>query len=120
MSSMALLKDIMYVLVSSLISCSIFVPCLIKMLSLLRGFEMLRAVHLEPIPFDIDRDLITPTFKLKRPQLLKYYKASKMIGYSLYSPHCITLSEGLATIDRQRYVRYTKLDATVIYNLPRF
>lgn len=35
---------------------------------------MLKAVHLEPIPFDIDRDLITPTFKLKRPQLLKYYK----------------------------------------------
>lgn len=40
----------------------------------LRGFEMLKAVHLEPIPFDIDRDLVTPTFKLKRPQLLKYYK----------------------------------------------
>ncbi|KAL2460192.1 Long chain acyl-CoA synthetase 2 [Abeliophyllum distichum] len=40
----------------------------------LRGFEMLRAVHLEPIPFDIDRELITPTFKLKRPQLLNYYK----------------------------------------------
>ncbi|GFP85440.1 long chain acyl-coa synthetase 2 [Phtheirospermum japonicum] len=41
----------------------------------LRGFEMLRAVHLEPVPFDIDRDLITPTFKLKRPQLYKYYKS---------------------------------------------
>ncbi|KAK6946184.1 AMP-binding enzyme, C-terminal domain [Dillenia turbinata] len=40
----------------------------------LRGFEMIRAVHLEPIPFDIERELITPTFKLKRPQLLKYYK----------------------------------------------
>ncbi|KAL3648217.1 eukaryotic long-chain fatty acid CoA synthetase (LC-FACS) [Castilleja foliolosa] len=40
----------------------------------LRGFEMLRAIHLEPVPFDIDRDLITPTFKLKRPQLYKYYK----------------------------------------------
>ncbi|CAA3006151.1 long chain acyl- synthetase 2 [Olea europaea subsp. europaea] len=38
------------------------------------SFEMLRAVHLEPIPFDIDRNLITPAFKLKRPQLLKYYK----------------------------------------------
>ncbi|KAF9618110.1 hypothetical protein IFM89_000069 [Coptis chinensis] len=40
----------------------------------IKGFEMLRAVHLEPIPFDFERDLITPTFKLKRPQLLKYYK----------------------------------------------
>ncbi|CAH9126155.1 unnamed protein product [Cuscuta epithymum] len=40
----------------------------------LRGFEMLRAVHLEPVPFDIERDLVTPTFKLKRPQLLNYYK----------------------------------------------
>ncbi|KAJ8530135.1 hypothetical protein K7X08_036970 [Anisodus acutangulus] len=40
----------------------------------LRGFEMLRAVHLEPNPFDIERDLVTPTFKLKRPQLLNYYK----------------------------------------------
>ncbi|KAJ1440330.1 AMP-dependent synthetase/ligase [Sesbania bispinosa] len=40
----------------------------------LRGFELLKAVHLEPISFDMERDLITPTFKLKRPQLLKYYK----------------------------------------------
>ncbi|KAL0422698.1 UNVERIFIED_CONTAM: Long chain acyl-CoA synthetase 2 [Sesamum latifolium] len=40
----------------------------------LRGFEMLRGVHLEPVPFGIDRDLVTPTFKLKRPQLLNYYK----------------------------------------------
>ncbi|KAK4789331.1 hypothetical protein SAY86_020650 [Trapa natans] len=40
----------------------------------LRGFEMLKAVYLEPNLFDMGRDLITPTFKLKRPQLLKYYK----------------------------------------------
>lgn len=40
----------------------------------LRGFEMLKAIYLEPNPFDMERDLITPTFKLKRPQLLKYYK----------------------------------------------
>ncbi|KAJ0076772.1 hypothetical protein Patl1_36299 [Pistacia atlantica] len=40
----------------------------------LRGFEMLKVVYLEPTPFDIERDLVTPTFKLKRPQLLKYYQ----------------------------------------------
>uniref|UniRef100_A0A0C9RQP3 Long-chain-fatty-acid--CoA ligase n=1 Tax=Wollemia nobilis TaxID=56998 RepID=A0A0C9RQP3_9CONI len=40
----------------------------------LRGFEFLKAVHLEPVPFDMERDLLTPTYKKKRPQLLKYYK----------------------------------------------
>ncbi|XP_030951886.1 long chain acyl-CoA synthetase 4 isoform X1 [Quercus lobata] len=40
----------------------------------LKGFEIIKAVHLEPEPFDIERDLITPTYKIKRPQMLKYYK----------------------------------------------
>ncbi|KAF3632188.1 Long chain acyl-CoA synthetase 2 [Capsicum annuum] len=40
----------------------------------LKGFEFLKAVHLDPVPFDMERDLLTPTFKKKRPQLLKYYK----------------------------------------------
>ncbi|XP_044945976.1 long chain acyl-CoA synthetase 4-like [Hordeum vulgare subsp. vulgare] len=40
----------------------------------LKGFEMIRAVHLEPVLFDMERDLITPTYKKKRPQLLKYYQ----------------------------------------------
>jgi len=39
-----------------------------------RGFEQIRGVHLEPQPFDVERDLTTPTYKLKRPQLLKYYQ----------------------------------------------
>lgn len=41
----------------------------------LKGFEMVRAVHLDPEPFDMERDLITPTYKKKRPQLLKYYQS---------------------------------------------
>ncbi|CAI5509339.1 unnamed protein product, partial [Closterium sp. Naga37s-1] len=41
----------------------------------LKGFEMVKAVHLDSQPFDMERDLLTPTFKKKRPQLLKYYQA---------------------------------------------
>ncbi|PIN09207.1 Long-chain acyl-CoA synthetases (AMP-forming) [Handroanthus impetiginosus] len=42
----------------------------------LKGFEFIKAVHLDPLPFDMERDLITPTFKKKRPQLLKYYQSA--------------------------------------------
>ncbi|KAH8522117.1 hypothetical protein H0E87_002942 [Populus deltoides] len=40
----------------------------------LKGFELVKDVHLDPEPFDMERDLITPTYKKKRPQLLKYYQ----------------------------------------------
>ncbi|XP_020573312.1 long chain acyl-CoA synthetase 4-like [Phalaenopsis equestris] len=41
----------------------------------LKGFEFVKAVHLEAVPFDMERDLLTPTYKKKRPQLLKYYQS---------------------------------------------
>ena len=44
-----------------------------------KGFEALKGLHLEPLPFDVERNLVTPTFKLKRPQLLQYYKVSFLI-----------------------------------------
>uniref|UniRef100_A0A5B7BY01 Long-chain-fatty-acid--CoA ligase n=1 Tax=Davidia involucrata TaxID=16924 RepID=A0A5B7BY01_DAVIN len=40
----------------------------------LKGFEFIKAVHFDPIPFDMDRDLLTPTYKKKRSQFLKYYQ----------------------------------------------
>ncbi|XP_074381907.1 uncharacterized protein LOC141723867 isoform X5 [Apium graveolens] len=43
----------------------------------LKGFEIIRAAYLDPVPFDMDRDLITPTFKKKRPQMLKYYQQAE-------------------------------------------
>ncbi|KAK1419153.1 hypothetical protein QVD17_28312 [Tagetes erecta] len=40
----------------------------------LKSYELVKAVHLDPVPFDMERDLLTPTFKKKRPQMLKYYQ----------------------------------------------
>jgi len=40
----------------------------------LRGFEIIMRVHLHPEEFSIAKDLVTPTFKLKRPQMLRFFK----------------------------------------------
>ena len=39
----------------------------------LQGFETVKGIHLEPNVFTAEKDLVTPTFKLKRPQLRGYY-----------------------------------------------
>jgi len=40
----------------------------------LNGFEFIKAIHLVTVPFSVDNDLMTPTFKLRRVNLLKHYK----------------------------------------------
>jgi long-chain acyl-CoA synthetase len=40
----------------------------------LKGFEKVRAIHIDPQPFSIENSLLTPTFKLKRPQAREYYQ----------------------------------------------
>ncbi len=40
----------------------------------LKGFERLPAVVLTPEQFSTDNDLMTPSFKLKRPQLQKHFQ----------------------------------------------
>ncbi|KAI9916444.1 hypothetical protein PsorP6_017140 [Peronosclerospora sorghi] len=41
----------------------------------LRGFECVKKVHFHPDPFSMDEGLLTPTFKLKRPQLKTRFEA---------------------------------------------
>lgn len=41
----------------------------------LRGFEQAKALYLESEPFAVENDLLTPTFKVKRPQAKKHYEA---------------------------------------------
>lgn len=40
----------------------------------LKGFEMMRDLLLEPTMFSVEDELLTPTFKLKRPQLQQKYQ----------------------------------------------
>jgi len=39
-----------------------------------KGFELIKGDHLDTVPFHMERDLITPSYKKKRRQLLKYYQ----------------------------------------------
>jgi long-chain acyl-CoA synthetase len=47
----------------------------VSMSARLQGFETVRAIYLEPNPFTVENDLITPTFKLRREKLRDCYAA---------------------------------------------
>ncbi|XP_021358594.1 long-chain-fatty-acid--CoA ligase 1-like [Mizuhopecten yessoensis] len=41
----------------------------------LKTFEQVKDIHLHPEPFSMDNNLLTPTFKNKRPNLRKFFKS---------------------------------------------
>ena len=40
----------------------------------LKSFEFAKKIHLSPVQFSVENDLTTPTFKLKRHNIAKFYK----------------------------------------------
>ncbi|EFJ51208.1 hypothetical protein VOLCADRAFT_73402 [Volvox carteri f. nagariensis] len=40
----------------------------------LKGYEIIKAVHLDHVQFSVEEDLMTPSFKLRRPQLQAKYQ----------------------------------------------
>jgi long-chain acyl-CoA synthetase len=40
----------------------------------LKGFEKIKALHLDACMWSVDNELLTPTFKAKRPQLKRHYQ----------------------------------------------
>ncbi|XP_074281284.1 long chain acyl-CoA synthetase 7, peroxisomal-like isoform X2 [Silene latifolia] len=51
----------------------------------LRGFEFVKAVTLVPEPFTLENGLLTPTFKVKRPQAKVYFERAIAEMYALLS-----------------------------------
>jgi len=43
----------------------------------LRGFEYIKGIVLDPVPFDIERDLVTATMKKRRKNMQNYYQVRK-------------------------------------------
>lgn len=43
----------------------------------LRGFECIKGVVVDPVPFNVERDLMTPTMKKKRSQMFKHYQVNR-------------------------------------------
>jgi long-subunit acyl-CoA synthetase (AMP-forming) len=52
----------------------------------LKGFEIVKKVHLTPSEFTVENDLITPSFKLKRPQLKKEFRDQIKEMYKALGP----------------------------------
>lgn len=40
----------------------------------LNSLELPKNIYLDPVPWSIDNDLLTAAFKIKRPQMVKYYR----------------------------------------------
>jgi long-chain acyl-CoA synthetase len=49
----------------------------------LKGFEIVKMVHLSPNPFSVENGLQTPSFKLKRSELKKKFTEEIKQMYSL-------------------------------------
>ena len=62
----------------------LFPPTFINQILQLHGFEFPKAIYIEHIPFSEDNNLLTPTFKLRRPNLKEHYQTIIADIYATY------------------------------------
>lgn len=53
----------------------------------LKGFENIKAIHIEEHEFSVDNDMLTPTFKLKRDIAKKHYRTQIDQMYAEINSH---------------------------------
>ncbi|EKM82807.1 hypothetical protein AGABI1DRAFT_82536 [Agaricus bisporus var. burnettii JB137-S8] len=61
----------------------------------LRGFEMIKRIHLSLVPFSIENDTLTPTMKIKRREATKLYESEIAALYALGEPTSNRTSKSL-------------------------
>jgi len=77
----------------------------------LRGFEYIKGIVLDHIPFDIERDLVTATMKKRRNNMLKYYQVRQMRFLIFFSqPFLLILSSSnpMFYMCSPRSIQFTK------------
>lgn len=77
--------------------------------SKLRPFEFVKRIHVTHIPFSVEQGVLTPTFKLKRPQAYEFFKAQIDAMYlDLVAEDEKAMKERLAKEEQEEIAARTK------------
>lgn len=86
----------------------------------LNGIEQVRAIHLEKEPFSVENDLLTPSMKLRRPQVHFPLVSLSLFAFFLFWVSCCCRSRNACSCSGQIcIVQYSKLLSVYLRVLSR-